>query len=65
VTDGALSQLSIDLGQFDPKRSVHLPVVVDFTQSGSSISAPSGAVPVDTAQLAELLGSLGGAGSLG
>jgi hypothetical protein len=62
VTNGALSQLSIDLGQFDPKGNAHLPVVVDFSQSGTSISAPSGAVAVNTQELGSLLGSLGGSG---
>lgn len=60
VTGGALSQLSIDLGQFDQTRKAHLPVVVDFARSGPAITAPSGAVAVNTQELGQLLGSFAG-----
>jgi hypothetical protein len=60
VTNGALSQLSIDLGQFDPKGKAHLPLELNFSQSGAAISAPSGAVAVNTQELTELLGGLTG-----
>jgi hypothetical protein len=64
VTGGALSQLSIDFGQFSPDPSKdHLPLVIDFAQSGPSITAPSGAVAVNTQELQQLFGSF--AGSLG
>lgn len=66
VTGGALSQLTIDLGQFDPKGKAHLPVVMDFAQSGPAIGVPSGAVAVNTQELAQLLGSFtGGVGAAG
>jgi hypothetical protein len=64
VAGGALSQLSIDVGQFDKKQKISLPIDVNFTESGPSIGAPSGAVPVDTAQLGALFGGLTG-GSAG
>jgi hypothetical protein len=63
VTSGALSEVSIDLGQFDPQHKGHLPVVLDFTEGGSAISAPSGAVAVNTQELGQLFGSF--SGSLG
>jgi hypothetical protein len=65
VTGGALSQLSIDLGQFDTKKMVSFPVDVDFARSGPAISAPSGAVAVDPSQLQSLLGQVAGGGLSG
>lgn len=68
VTGGALSQLSIDLGQFAPadQQPATLPVDLNFAQSGAAITAPSGAVAVDTTELAQLFsgfaGGLSGAG---
>lgn len=62
VTRGALSQLSIDLGQFDPQGKGHLPIELDFTENGSAISVPSGAIPVNTLELGQLLRSLVGGG---
>jgi hypothetical protein len=59
VTNGALSQLSIDLGQFDQQHKRHLPVVLEFSQGGSAVGAPSGAVAVNTQEL-QLLSSLSG-----
>jgi hypothetical protein len=63
VTNGVLSQISIDLGQFDKKKSVNFPLDINFTQGGAAITAPSGAVPVNTKMLGSLLG--GFAGGLG
>jgi hypothetical protein len=61
VTGGALTQLSIDIGQFAPaNKPLTLPIQLNFSQSGSAITAPSGAVPVDTAQLSQLFGSFAG-----
>lgn len=64
VKNGTLTQLSLDLAQFAPpaerKPGDHLPVVVDVSRSGSPISAPSGATPVDFSQLMTMLGALGG-----
>jgi hypothetical protein len=60
VSGGSLTQLSIDVGQFDKKKTVSFPLVVTFTKGGSSVSAPSGAVPVDTSQLQSLVGAAGG-----
>jgi hypothetical protein len=60
VTGGALSELSIDLGQFDHKGKVSFPLDVLFTRGGSAITAPSGAVAVNTQQLGQLFGGLAG-----
>lgn len=61
VTHGALSALSINLGQFDTSKHVSLPLNLAFAQNGPAITAPSGAVPVNTAQLSQLVqGFLGG-----
>jgi hypothetical protein len=61
VTNGALSALSLDLGQFDTSKQVSLPVQLTFAQNGAAITAPAGAVPVDTSQLSQLLqGFVGG-----
>jgi hypothetical protein len=61
VTGGALSQLSIDLGQFSPDPTKnHLPLVIDFAQGGAAITAPSGATPVDTQAIGQLFGGLSG-----
>lgn len=68
VTGGALSQLSIDLGQFAPAKDqpASLPVDLDFAQTGPAITAPSGAVAVNTTELTQLFsgfaGGLGGSG---
>jgi len=60
VTGGALSKLGIDFGQFDPQHQGHLPVELDFAEGGAGITAPSGAVAVNTQELAQLFGSLAG-----
>lgn len=62
VTGGALSQLSIDLGQFAPPKNqpVTLPIDINFAQSGAAITAPSGAVAVNTTQLSQLFGAFAG-----
>jgi hypothetical protein len=62
VTGGALSQLSIDLGQFAPAKDqpATLPVDLNFAESGAAITAPSGAVAVNTTELTQLFGSLAG-----
>ncbi|MBV9485970.1 MAG: hypothetical protein JO246_07915 [Frankiaceae bacterium] len=65
VTNAALSQLSIDFGQFSPDPATnHLPLVVDIAETGPAITAPSGAVQVNTQELGQLFGSLLG-GNLG
>lgn len=67
IKDGALSTLSIDLLQFDSSvkapAGTTLPLTVTFALSGPSISAPTGAVPVDLTQLGTLVGALTGGGS--
>ena len=60
VTGGALSQVSIDLGQFDPKDRVKFPLELDFTRGGAAISAPSGAVAINPTDLGQLLASFTG-----
>jgi hypothetical protein len=60
VTGGALSALSVNLGQFTKTHTASIPLTVTLT-GGAPISAPSGAVAVAPAELAELFG--GGLGS--
>jgi hypothetical protein len=60
VTGGALSGLTIDVGQFAKSGGGSLPIALTIAQSGPAITAPSGAVPVDLSQLTQLLGSFGG-----
>jgi hypothetical protein len=61
VSGGSLTSLSVDLAQFAKKAtSASFPLELDFAQSGPSISAPSGATPVDTSTLTSLLGAFGG-----
>jgi hypothetical protein len=60
VTGGALSQVKIDVGQFDPKGQAHLPVQLDLSQGGSAVAVPSGAVAVTSGELAELFALSGG-----
>lgn len=60
VTGGALSAITVDLGQFSKSGKGSLPISLAISQSGPSISAPSGAVPIDITALGQLLSSLGG-----
>jgi hypothetical protein len=60
VTGGALSELSVNLAQFDHSGGQSsLPVNMFFT-GGSAIAVPSGAVAVDSSQLSELFSGLAG-----
>jgi hypothetical protein len=66
VTGGALSQLSIDFGQFSPDpANDHLPLAIDFAETGPAITAPSGAVAVSTQDLSQLFGGLLGGSGIG
>lgn len=60
VADNVLTGLSFDFGQFAKKQPTHAPLTISFARSGPSISAPSGAVAVDTNQLSSLIGALAG-----
>lgn len=60
VTSGALAALTFDLGQLSTTGRGALPIQLSFTRSGPAITAPSGAVAVDPAQLAQVFGALGG-----
>jgi hypothetical protein len=62
VTGGALKVLSIDLGQFAKNGKGTLPLQLAFAQTGPSITAPSGATPVDLSGLGQLLGQIGAFG---
>ncbi|MBV9292753.1 MAG: hypothetical protein JO222_09910 [Frankiales bacterium] len=68
VKDGALAEISIDLAQFAPPSKVpagtKLPIVVLFSRSGSDISAPSGATPVNLTQLGALFTAVAGGSSV-
>jgi hypothetical protein len=59
VTGGALSELSINAGQFDKSENASIPINVFFT-GGAAITVPSGAVAVDSSQLSELFSGLAG-----
>jgi len=66
VKDGAVSELSIDLLQFDTSNKAPagttLPLTVTFDRTGDDITVPSGAEPVDLTQLGTLVGALSGGG---
>jgi hypothetical protein len=51
VTNGALSKLSLDVGQFDSKVKYSLPVSLSFNNSGPAIVAPTDATLVDYSSL--------------
>lgn len=63
IVHGALSELSINLGQYDKSKKINVPLEVLFARSGPTISAPSGAVPVDLSGLLGLASLFGGQGS--
>ena len=59
VKSGQISELQVDLAQFMPagkSNGGHLPVDAKFSQSASTVSAPSGATNVD---LQKLMGAFG------
>ena len=64
VKDGSLSELTINLLQFGDTSKVPagttLPLSITFVKSGTDISAPTGATPVDLTQLGTLIGALQG-----
>lgn len=64
VKGGALSEVSIDLLQFDDASKVPagttLPLTVTFDRTGDDITAPADATPVDLTQLGTLFGALTG-----
>lgn len=64
VTNNSLSALSLDLGQFANKQpQPHAPLTISFARSGPAITAPTGAVPVNTSQLSSLIGAFAGGSS--
>jgi hypothetical protein len=63
VVHGALSKLSINIGQYSKSHKIHVPLEVLFARSGPEISAPSGAVPVDLSGLLGLASLAGGQGN--
>lgn len=69
VTDGTLSKLSLDLGQFDTKVKYTLPLEVDFSTDPVTIDAPSASTPVDLGSLVQLFAtatsSSSGGGTIG
>ena len=63
VVQGALSELSLNLGQYAPRTHVDLPLELLIARSGVAITAPSGAVAVDAIGLLSLASLLGGHGA--
>lgn len=63
VTHGALSELSINLGQYDKPKKIDVPLDVTFARSGPEISAPSGAVQADIVGLLGLMDLFGRQGN--
>lgn len=59
VAGGALSKVVLDAGQFDTKHRISFPVVLTLSRQGRAITAPRGAIPVNLAQIGQLLGSVG------
>jgi hypothetical protein len=60
VTDGALSRVEFDFGQFSPHQKDTLPIAATFAKSAPDIAAPSGAVQVN---LQDIIGLFAAAGS--
>jgi hypothetical protein len=56
VTNGALSTLTLNTGQFSKSIPFSLPVTASFTRGGAPITAPSGATPIDLSQIEQLGG---------
>jgi hypothetical protein len=54
VSGGALSQLSLDLGQFDDQVKYTLPLDLDFSTNGAAIAAPATSTPIDFSALGQL-----------
>jgi hypothetical protein len=65
VVGGALRTLTVNLSQGAGKTTPGVPLDVMFSRGGAPITAPSGAVAVDTLSLTGLYGALGGLGGLG
>lgn len=67
VADSKVSRLSLDVGQFAPPSDagVHGDVDLDFSTADRTVTAPTGAVPVDISQLGALFGQLQGSASSG
>ncbi|MFC1420361.1 hypothetical protein [Streptacidiphilus cavernicola] len=65
--DGSLSELSMDLGQLDPKAAAakaQLPASVSFDTKAAATTAPAGAVAFDPSALQDLVKSFLGADPL-
>ncbi len=65
--DGSLSELSMDLGQLDPKAAAakaQVPVSVSFDAKAAPTTAPAGAVAFDPTVLQDLLKSFAGSNPL-
>ncbi|HWC36671.1 MAG TPA: hypothetical protein VG650_17825 [Mycobacteriales bacterium] len=56
VTNGALSKLVLDAGQFDTHEHISVPIELNISQQGPTITAPGGATPVDLTSIGQLLG---------
>jgi hypothetical protein len=55
VTNGALSKVVLDAGQFDTKEHISVPIDLNISQQGPTIAAPSDATPIDFASIGQLL----------
>lgn len=54
VTDGALSKVVLDAGQFDTKEHISVPLELTISQEGPAITAPADATPIDLSSLGQL-----------
>lgn len=54
VTNGALSKIVLDAGQFDTKEHISVPIDLNISESGPTISAPADATPIDLSSLGQL-----------
>lgn len=54
VTDGALSKVVFDAGQFDTAEHISVPIDLDISRSGPTIAAPGGATPIDLSMFSQL-----------
>ena len=54
VANGALTKVVLDAGQFDTKEHISVPIDLNISQQGPTISAPSNATAIDLSSLGQL-----------
>lgn len=59
VTNGALSKLVLDAGQFDTTQHISVPLELAISQQGPTITAPASSTPIDFPAIGQLLSRAG------